>query len=78
MPSFFNIEKIRGLLSQTLNDDKFAASMFHPGGNRRSIVDSVMDARSTDEVNTNADLLHAVAEGMADYLRGYPSPASYK
>ncbi len=78
MPSFFNIKKIRGLLSQTLNDDKFAASMFHPGGNRRSIVDSVMDARSTDEVNTNADLLHAVAEGMADYLRGYPCPASYK
>lgn len=78
MPSFFKIEKIRGLLSQTLNDDKFAASMFHPGGNRRSIVDSVMDARSTDEVNTNADLLHAVAEGMADYLRGYPCPASYK
>ena len=29
-------------------------------------------------INTNVGLLHAVVQGMADFLRGYPSPASYK
>ena len=78
MASFFNIAKIRGLLEETLGDDKLAASMLQPCGNRRSIVDPILRDRSTDEVNTNADLLHAVVGGMADFLRGYPSPASYK
>ena len=78
MASFFNIEKIRGLLEGTLGDDKLAASMLQPGGNRQSIVNAVMKAGSTEEVNTNADLLHTVVDGMAYYLRGYPSPASYK
>lgn len=78
MSSFFNIAKIRRLLYRTIGDDKLAASMFRSGGSHRSIVDDVMKAGSMEEVNTNADLLHTVVDGMAYYLRGYPSPASYK
>ena len=78
MASFFNIEKIRRLLYRTIGDDKLAASMFRPGGRRQSIVDAVAEACPMGGINTNADLLHTVIDGMAEYLRGYPSPASYK
>lgn len=78
MASFVNKAKIRRLLYQTLGNDKLAASMLRPGGRRQSIVDAVAEACPLGGINTNADLLHTVIDGMADYLRGYPSPASYK
>ena len=78
MASFFNIAKIRRLLYRTIGDDKLAASMFRSGGRRQSIVDAVAEACPLGGINTNADLLRAIICGMADYLRGYPSPASYK
>lgn len=78
MTSFSNIAKIRRLLYRTLGDDKLAVSMLRPGGSHQSIVDAVAEACPMGGINTNADLLRAIICGMADYLRGYPSPASYK
>ena len=78
MTSFSNIAKIRRLLYRTLGDDKLATSMLRPGGRHQSIVDAVAEACPMGGINMNADLLHTVIDGMADYLRGYPSPASYK
>lgn len=78
MTSFSNIAKIRRLLYRTLGDDKLAASMLRSGGRHQSIVDAVAEACPMGGINTNEDLLHTVIDGMADYLRAYPSPASYK
>ena len=77
MASFFNIAKIRSLLSETIDGDKAAQSMFCSGGNR-SIAETVIDACQIGGIKTNSELVRAIANGMGDYLSKYPAPATYK
>ena len=77
MASFFNIAKIRSLLSETIDGDKAAQSMFCSGGNR-SIAETVIDACRIGGIKTNSELVRAIANGMGDYLSKYPAPATYK
>lgn len=79
MASFFNIiEKNYTLLSSTAGEDRYAKSMLSPGDDERSIMKSIESACADVVIRTNDDLAKAIAEGMADYLRSYPAPASYK
>jgi hypothetical protein len=78
MASFFNIEKIRALLESTAGKDRYARAMLSSGGDGRSGVKSIESACADVVIRTNDDLAKAIAEGMADYLRSYPAPASYK
>ena len=77
MASFFNIENIRSLLSETIDGDNSAQSMLFHGGNH-SIVDAVIEACHMSEITTRTEMVGAIATGMGDYLRGYPAPPSYK
>ena len=77
MASFFNIAKIRSLLSETIDGDKAAQSMFCSGGNR-NIAETVIDACQIGDVKTNLELVRAIANGMGEYLSRYPAPATYK
>ena len=77
MASFFNIAKIRSLLSETIDGDKIAQSMIFHGENH-SIVDAVIEACHMSEIKTSTELVRSIANGMGDYLREYPAPPSYK
>ena len=77
MASFFNIAKIRSLLSETIDGDKAAQSMFCSGGNH-NIAETVIEACRIGDVKSNLGLVRAIANGMGDYVRRYPAPPSYK
>ena len=77
MASFFNIEKIRSLLSETIDGDKAAQSMLFHGENQ-GFVDAVIEACHMSEIRTNTEAVRAIASGMGDYVRRYPAPPSYK
>ena len=77
MASFFNIAKIKSLLSETIDGDKVAQSMIFHGENH-GIVDSVIEACHMSEIKTSTELVRSIANGMGDYLRKYPAPPSYK
>ena len=77
MSSFFNIAKIRSLLSETIDGDKAAQSMFCSGGNH-NIAETVIEACRIGDVKSNLELVRAIANGMGDYVRRYPAPPSYK
>ena len=77
MASFFNIAKIRSLLSETIDGDKAAQSMFCSGGNH-NIAETVIEACRIGDVKSNLELVRAIANGMGDYVRRYPAPPSYK
>ena len=77
MNSFFNIAKIDALLSSTVDGDKIALSMCSPD-NKHSIADAIKKACRAVDINTNTQLVRAIAEGMGNYLREYPAPPSYK
>ena len=78
MASFFNIEKIHALLADTAGEDRYAQAMLSHGGDGRSVMKSIEAACAVMKIRTADDLATAIAEGMADYLRSYPAPASYK
>lgn len=77
MASFFNIAKIRSLLSETIDGDKAAQSMLFHGENQ-GFVDAVIEACHMSEIRTNTEAVRAIASGMGDYVRRYPAPPSYK
>ncbi len=78
MVSFFNIEKIHTLLAETAGSDKYADSMLKMHGSGNSIRNCVEEACRNVEIRNETALLRAIAEGMADYLKAYAAPPSFR
>ena len=72
------LSKIRPLLYTTAKKDNIAMSMLKDKSNHKSIESYIMDAGENVEKKTNLDIARIIAEGMADYLRAYTAPVSYK
>ena len=77
MTSFFNIAEISTLLSQTIGDDKIAQSMISTGYSENGLINCILRAGANIKIKTSIELLRVLAEGMADYIRGYTAPVSY-
>ncbi len=52
--------------------------MLHRSDSSNSIIDKIEKTWEGIEIKTKPELAQSIAEGMADYLRSYPAPASYK